>query len=106
MYQTLFYGNVKTYDENENDLSWEKTKISAFGKSFYVFLAVTGDKTIIKPTMDRHWCPWACCQNSEKYGYHQLEYEDLFGFSEHCGNFDQNKMIDITDKINKSILIN
>ena len=106
MYQTVFYGNIKTYDENENELSWEKKSILASCKLFDVLLAVTGNRTIIKPTMDMDLCPWPCCQNTEKYGYHQLEYEDLFGFSEHCGNFDQNKMIDITDKINKSILIN
>ena len=106
MYQTLFHGNLNTYEGDQNEISWEKKKIIIFDKSYNVFLAVIDNKTIIKPTEDKCRCPWTCCQNIEQHGYHQMEYEDLFGFGEHCQNFNQNKAIDITDKIGKSILIN
>jgi len=88
------YGTIRDYRKKING-EWTKGSVSYSGKTFFVLISQHENKVVIKPNTQKHDCKH--CGLSR--GYHTFEYEHLFGFGYHCNNFDDNKIVDITDAI-------
>lgn len=87
-------GTVSDYRKKING-EWTEGSVSYSGKTFFVLISQQENKVFIKPNTQKHDCKH--CGQSR--GYHTFEYEQLFGFGCHCNNFDDNKIVDITDAI-------
>jgi hypothetical protein len=66
---------------------------------FKVQVGIMNDKILAKPypeKINNECYGQGCCYQA--YGYHNREYENLFFFEGgHCKDFDQTRMIDISD---------
>ena len=82
-----------------DDCLWEVTTYRTDGREFIVLYKTDGKSHFIKPVNDyTSFC--SHCQTDVK-GYHNAEYEALFGFGCHCEGFDPLKVVDVTDRLKK-----
>ena len=99
-------GNISTFNnELPLDLTWNKVLIHTNSKYYEVFLSKIlindKEKTLIRPIPNTNkFCEFCLSKNNiEQSGYHQFEYENIFDFTEHCKNFDEFRVIDISNAL-------
>lgn len=94
-------GSISEYNKNiPHDIQWEPITIFVGKEYFIVLFTSYKNMSLIKPIEQNN----NSCKNCKtpNFGYHRYEYEKIFDFSEHCENFDANKIIDITNAISKN----
>ena len=104
---SVFINNMKTIILSGNvidynnfiplETKWLEAKVK-YGKKYYdVLTAEVGNCQLIKPNQEIKECRHCKETNRiNKGGYHEFEYENLFGFTNHCENFSPNKIVNIT----------
>jgi hypothetical protein len=97
-YTLRTWPRIKYHGNQHSDDMWEKDLIIVNDHYYQILVWETDDKILIKPIPDTDETRCASC-NNDVYGYHQYEYQRLFRFTCHCENFDDSKIIDITDSI-------
>lgn len=94
----ILSGNVVDYNNFiPSETEWLDAEVK-YGKKYYdVLTAKVGDFQLIKPRLNLKACEHCKKTNRiNKGGYHEFEYENLFGFTNHCENFSSNKIVNIT----------
>ena len=95
-----YYENLpEEIRENISNRVWREVNIIVnYDKEYRVLIndGGTPHRVLIKPTNTKRWC--GSCK-AECYGYHQAEYETLFGFGCHCGSFSLDKVVDLGDNL-------
>lgn len=80
---------------------WCEVNVHYGNKQYKVLTALIGKLQLIKPfpkiIKNCQHCDYT--KNINKGGYHEFEYEQLFGFENHCSNFNLNKIINISNAI-------
>tara|TARA_B100001540_G_C15500743_1_gene503444 strand:- start:23 stop:325 length:303 start_codon:yes stop_codon:yes gene_type:complete len=100
----MFILNGTIYNYNNFiplETSWQPKEIKYGSKIYTVLTTKINNFQLIKPfpgiIKDCEHCK--CTNLENKGGYHEFEYENLFEFTNHCQNFDPNKIINITSAI-------
>lgn len=97
----ILSGNAIDYSNFiPSETEWLDANVK-YGKKYYdVLTAKVGNYQLIKPCPKLKECRH--CKETNKVnkgGYHEFEYENLFGFANHCENFSPNKIINISGAI-------
>jgi len=79
-----------------SESEWHEIIVRYGEKSYKVLHTEIGNCQLIKPFPDlMKECQY--CKETNKGGYHEFEFETLFGFTNHCENFTPNRVINISN---------
>jgi len=95
----ILHGTITDYNNFiPLETEWYEILVMYGGKSYKVLKTEIGKCQLIKPCPNLKECRHCSETNIiNKGGYHEFEYENLFGFTNHCENFTSNRTINISN---------
>lgn len=80
------------------ETEWHEIMVRYGQKRYKVLHTIFSNYQLIKPfpKLMNECCH---CKETNKGGYHEFEFETLFGFTNHCENFTPNRVINISGAI-------